>query len=72
LDINRGTPNADNERWSISPPLLLAATLATGCKQNGSVTQAEKADKVKGVAVPSIEETKQICGLLAVDLNERD
>ena len=39
---------------------LLTATLITGCKQNDSVTQAEKGDKVNGVAVPSIEETKQI------------
>ena len=39
---------------------LLAATLATGCKQNDPVSQAEKADKINGVAVPGIEETKQI------------
>jgi hypothetical protein len=38
---------------------LLAATLATGCK-NDAIRQAEKADKINGVAVPSIEETKQI------------
>jgi hypothetical protein len=39
---------------------LLAVTLVTGCKQNDAVTQAEKADKINGVAVPGIEETKQI------------
>src|SRR5713226_4461251 len=39
---------------------LLAVILATGCKQNDSITQIEKADKVNGVAVPGIEETKQI------------
>jgi hypothetical protein len=39
---------------------LLAAILVTGCKQNDSVSQAERADKINGVAVPSIEETKQI------------
>jgi hypothetical protein len=39
---------------------LLAVTLVTGCKQNDSVTQAERADKINGVAVPGIEETKQI------------
>jgi hypothetical protein len=38
----------------------LAATLIAGCKQNDAVNQAEKADKINGVAVPSIEETKQI------------
>lgn len=39
---------------------LLTATLLTGCKQNDSVTQTERADKINGVAVPGIEETKQI------------
>src|SRR3954454_16436143 len=39
---------------------LLTAILLTGCKQNDSVTQAEKADKINGIAVPGIEETKQI------------
>jgi len=39
---------------------LLIATLVAGCKRNDSVTQAEKADKINGVAVPGIEETKQI------------
>src|SRR5271166_2144746 len=39
---------------------LLSAMLVTSCKQNDAVTQAEKADKVNGVAVPGIEETKQI------------
>src|SRR5271170_2374986 len=38
----------------------LAATLIAGCKQNDTISQAEKADKINGVAVPSIEETKQI------------
>lgn len=39
---------------------LLAAVLVSGCKQNDSVTQADKVDKINGVTVPSIEETKQI------------
>lgn len=39
---------------------FFAATLVTSCKRNDSVTQAEKTDKVNGVAVPSIAETKQI------------
>ncbi len=39
---------------------LLAATLFVGCKKNDSISQAENADRVHGVAVPSIEETKQI------------
>ena len=39
---------------------LFATCLLAGCKQNDSITQAEKADKVNGVAVPSLEETKQI------------
>jgi hypothetical protein len=38
----------------------IATTLIVGCKQNDAVTQAEKADKINGVAVPGIEETKQI------------
>ncbi len=39
---------------------LLAATLVAGCKKNDAVSQAEQADKIKGIAVPGIEETKQI------------
>jgi hypothetical protein len=39
---------------------LFAVILVTGCKQNDSVSQAEKADKINGIAVPGIEETKQI------------
>src|SRR5271168_810182 len=39
---------------------LLAATLVAGCHKNDAVSQAEKADKINGVAVPGIEETKQI------------
>src|SRR5271155_5724000 len=34
--------------------------LVAGCKQNDAVNQADKADKINGVAVPGIEETKQI------------
>ncbi|MGA9584471.1 MAG: DUF1254 domain-containing protein [Terracidiphilus sp.] len=39
---------------------FVMATLVAGCKQNDAISQAEKADKINGVAVPSIEETKQI------------
>jgi len=40
---------------------LLAATLIAGCqKKNDAISQAEKADKINGIAVPGIEETKQI------------
>ncbi len=39
---------------------LLAVTLVTGCKQNDTVSQAERADKINGVAVPGVEQTKQI------------
>src|SRR5271168_2457916 len=39
---------------------LLAATLVAGCHKNDAVSQAEKADKINGVAVPGIDETKQI------------
>jgi hypothetical protein len=35
-------------------------TLVAGCKRNDSISQAEKADKINGVVVPGIEETKQI------------
>jgi hypothetical protein len=38
---------------------FLMAILVAGCKKD-AVNQAEKADKVNGIAVPSIEETKQI------------
>ena len=38
---------------------LFATMLIAGCK-NDAVTQAEKADKINGVAVPGLEETKQI------------
>ncbi len=38
---------------------LLVTALIASCK-NDAVNQAEKADKINGVAVPSIEETKQI------------
>jgi hypothetical protein len=34
--------------------------LIAGCRNNDAVSQAEKADKINGVAVPGIEETKQI------------
>src|SRR5277367_3328208 len=40
-------------------PIAALTLLVTGCK-NDPVTQAEKADKINGVAVPGIEETKQI------------
>ena len=39
---------------------LLATLLVSGCKQNDSVSQADKADKVNGIAVPTVEETRQI------------
>jgi hypothetical protein len=40
---------------------LAITALISGCQnKNDAVTQAEKADKINGVAVPSIEETKQI------------
>ena len=40
---------------------LLMAILLVGCqKKNDAITQAEKAEKINGVAVPSIEETKAI------------
>src|SRR5271154_604334 len=42
------------------PICFLAATLVAGCHKNDAVSQAEKADKINGVAVPGIEETKQI------------
>ncbi len=45
-------------RWALL--CLLIATLVAGCKRNDAISQAEKADKINGVAVPSIEETKQI------------
>ena len=38
---------------------FLTATLIAGCK-NDAVKQAEKADKINGVAATSSEETKQI------------
>jgi len=38
---------------------MLAATLVAGCK-NDAVNRAENADKINGVAVPGIDETKQI------------
>jgi hypothetical protein len=50
------TPNAG----SLALLCLLTTTLITACKHNDAVTQAEKADKINGVAVPGIEETKQI------------
>jgi hypothetical protein len=40
---------------------LLTATLVAGCKnKNDAISKAEKADKINGVAVPGIEETKAI------------
>ena len=39
---------------------LLTTTMVAGCKQNDSISQAEKADKINGVGVPSVAETKQI------------
>jgi hypothetical protein len=40
---------------------VLATTFLAGCeKKNDAVSQAERTDKVNGVAVPGIEETKQI------------
>jgi hypothetical protein len=34
--------------------------MLTSCKQNDSISKAERADKINGVAVPGLEETKQI------------
>lgn len=34
--------------------------MVAGCKRNDAISQAEKTDKINGVAVPGIEETKQI------------
>src|SRR5271154_669917 len=42
------------------PICFLAATLVAGCHKNDAVSQAEKADKINGVAVPGIAETKAI------------
>ena len=40
---------------------LLTAILLAGCqKKNDAISQAEKTDKINGVAVPGVEETKQI------------
>jgi hypothetical protein len=40
---------------------VLATTFLAGCeKKNDAVSQAGKTDKINGVAVPGIEETKQI------------
>ena len=40
---------------------LIMAILIAGCQSKGdAVSQAEKTDKINGVAVPGIEETKQI------------
>jgi hypothetical protein len=40
---------------------LLTATLLAGCQhKNDAISQAEKADKINGVAVPGIEQTKAI------------
>jgi len=40
---------------------VLAAMLVVGCnKKNDAISQAENADKINGVAVPGIEETKSI------------
>lgn len=38
---------------------LIMAMLVAGCK-NDTVSQAEKTDKINGIAVPGIDETKQI------------
>jgi hypothetical protein len=41
--------------------LLMAATmLVAGCGKDDAISQAEKKDKAKGVAAPSIAETKAI------------
>jgi hypothetical protein len=39
---------------------LSVMLLIAGCKHNDLISQAEKADKINGAAVPGIEETKQI------------
>jgi hypothetical protein len=45
-------------RWFIL--LALATTLIAGCGKNDTISQAEKKDVAKGVAAPSIAETKAI------------
>src|SRR6266849_2681105 len=40
--------------------LIAATTLVAGCGKDDSISQAEKKDKAKGVAAPSIAETKAI------------
>jgi hypothetical protein len=44
----------------VAAACILTATVVAGCGKNDAVSQAEKADKINGVAVPSIEETKAI------------
>src|SRR4249920_543198 len=34
--------------------------MLTSCKQNDSISQAERADKINGIPVPGIEQTKAI------------
>jgi hypothetical protein len=60
-EIDRGLPmQTTNVSRSALLCLLAVTALFTGCKKNDAITQANQADKVNGVAVPSIEETKQI------------
>jgi hypothetical protein len=40
--------------------LAIASTLIVGCGKNDTISQAEKKDVAKGIAAPSIEETKAI------------
>ena len=40
--------------------LFAATTLIAGCGKNDTISQAEKKDQAKGIAAPSIEETKVI------------
>jgi hypothetical protein len=45
---------------SLAVLLIAATTLLAGCGKNDTISQAEKKDVAKGIAAPSIEETKAI------------
>jgi len=55
LNMNRSTKNLIVGTIAVA----IATTLLTGCKSD-SVSEAKKADKLAGIAVPSIAETKAI------------
>jgi len=53
--------NGTNSNFSrLAVACVLAASAVAGCGKNDAISQAEKADKINGVAVPGIEETKAI------------